>query len=64
MPVVVDKQLSEWYPRERKRRKGRPTQIWNIEMRRVGHVTRQRVAANRIEWKKMSRVYCNMNVSM
>lgn len=52
------KTIMDWYPREKKRDRGRPSDKWDKEMRKVcGGVTWRRVADQRGEWKRMGEVY-------
>lgn len=52
------KKIIEWYPREMKRKRGRPSRTWEEEFRKVcGGVTWMRVARDRREWERLKTVY-------
>jgi hypothetical protein len=52
------KEIIDWYPRTLKRSRGRPTNRWDEEFRRIcGGATWQRVAQERTEWERMKTVY-------
>lgn len=56
--------LMEWYPRERRRNRGRPATRWDEEMRKVcGGSTWHRVAFERQEWRRMGEVYSKVWLS-
>lgn len=52
------KEIMNWYPWGKRRKVGAPKLKWDGEMRKIcGGVTWQRVALQRQEWKRMSKVY-------
>ncbi|XP_039287770.1 uncharacterized protein LOC111047670 [Nilaparvata lugens] len=52
------KRILEWYPRNLRRSRGRPSYGWDEEFRKVcGGATWQRVARERKEWERMKNVY-------
>ncbi|GBP17191.1 hypothetical protein EVAR_17310_1 [Eumeta japonica] len=44
--------VTRWYPREGKRKRGRPEKKWDDDIRQVAGVTWNRVAQDRREWKR------------
>lgn len=52
------KRMMEWWPIEKKRKRGRPKTRWDEEMRKIcGESTWRRVVWERKEWKRMGEVY-------
>lgn len=51
------KTIREWYPREKKRGRGRPEIEWDTEFKKCCGLTWNRVAQDRREWKRMAEVY-------
>ncbi|GBP47350.1 hypothetical protein EVAR_38951_1 [Eumeta japonica] len=44
--------VTRWYPREGKRKRGRPEKKWDDDIRQVAGVTWNRVGQDRREWKR------------
>ena len=51
--------VTEWYPREGKRRRGRPLKRWDDDIRQVAGVTWNRVAQERHEWKRLEEAFAD-----
>ncbi|CAG4949079.1 unnamed protein product [Colias eurytheme] len=51
------KDVTEWYPRDGKRKKGRQKTRWEDDIRKVAGTTWQREATNRDRWKSLGEAY-------
>ena len=51
------KKILEWYPRNGKRCKGRPTKRWEDDLKRVAGPEWTRIARDRDRWKSLEEAY-------
>jgi hypothetical protein len=51
------KRVTQWYPREGKRKKGRPQKRWEDDIRQVAGCTWSRVAQDRSEWRRLEEAF-------
>ena len=58
------KLVTQWYPREGKRKKGRPPRRWEDDIRQVAGKTWHRVASNRREWKRLEEAFANWQTDL
>ena len=53
-----------WYPRESKRNRGRPQKRWDDDIRQVAGVTWNRVAQERVEWKRLEEAFADWQTDL
>ena len=53
----MDQITAEWWPIERKRKKGRQLKRWNDEFKKIAGNEQTRIAKRRTEWKKLGEAY-------
>lgn len=53
--------ITEWYPRDGKRRRGRQVKRWMDDIREIGEATWSRKARDRDEWKKLEEAYVSQD---
>ncbi|GBP91608.1 LINE-1 retrotransposable element ORF2 protein [Eumeta japonica] len=58
------KRVTWWYPREGKRKRGRPQKRWDDDVRRVAGVTWNRVAQERKEWKRLEEAFADWQTDL
>ncbi|CAH2266446.1 jg24411 [Pararge aegeria aegeria] len=58
------KKVTWWYPREGKRKSGRPQKRWDDDVRQVAGVTWNRVAQERKEWKRLEEAYADWQADL
>lgn len=58
------KKITGWYPREGKRKRGRPQKRWDDDIREVAGVTWNRVAQERKEWKRLEEAFADWQTNL
>lgn len=58
------KRVTWWYPREGKRKRGRPQKRWDDDVRQVAGVTWNRVAQERKEWKRLEEAFADWQTDL
>lgn len=51
------KMVTQWYPRNGKRKRGRPQKRWDDNIRQVAGITWGRVAIERPEWRRLEEAF-------
>uniref|UniRef100_A0A2H1W1L4 SFRICE_005845 n=1 Tax=Spodoptera frugiperda TaxID=7108 RepID=A0A2H1W1L4_SPOFR len=49
--------VTQWYPRNGKRKRGRPQKRWDDDIRQVAGITWGRVAIERPEWRRLEEAF-------
>ncbi|GBP92005.1 Putative uncharacterized transposon-derived protein F52C9.6 [Eumeta japonica] len=49
--------ITQWYPRDGKRKRGRPQRRWDDDIRQVAGTTWGRVAIERREWRRLEEAF-------
>lgn len=58
------KKISEWYPRDGKRKRGRPTMKWEDDLKLTVGATWRRVANDRSQWKSLEEAYAKRHTEI
>lgn len=58
------KKVTMWYPREGKRKRGRPQKRWDDDIREVAGVMWNRVALERTEWKRLEEAFADWQTDL
>ncbi|CAG4987883.1 unnamed protein product [Colias eurytheme] len=58
------KRVTWWYPREGKRKRGRPQKRWDDDVRQVAGATWNRVAQERKEWKRLEEAFADWQTDL
>ena len=58
------KLTTQWYPREGKRKKGRPQKRWDDDIKHVAGTTWNRVAQDRHEWKRLEEAFADWQTDL
>ncbi|GBP09530.1 Putative uncharacterized transposon-derived protein F52C9.6 [Eumeta japonica] len=56
--------VTRWYPREGKRKRGRPENKWDDDIRQVAGVTWNRVTQDRREWKRLEEAFADWQTDL
>ena len=51
------RQITEWYPRDGKRNKGRQTKRWEDDLKKIAGPEWTRIAKDRIKWKALEEAF-------
>lgn len=54
--------ITEWYPIDGKRNRGRQTKRWEDDLRKIAGPTWIRTAKNRIKWKSLEEAFVERQV--
>ena len=58
------KKVTRWYPKEGKRKRGRPLKRWHDDISEVAGVTWNRVAQERTEWKRLKEAFADWQTDL
>lgn len=58
------KRVTRWYPREGKKKRGRPHKRWDDDIRQVAGVMWNRVAQERKEWKRLEEAFADWQTDL
>ncbi|GBP52344.1 Putative uncharacterized transposon-derived protein F52C9.6 [Eumeta japonica] len=56
--------ITQWYPRDGKRKRGRPQKRWDDDIRQVAGKTWSRVARERSEWSRLEETFVNWQTDL
>lgn len=56
--------VTQWYPREGKRKRGRQQKRWDDDIRQVAGITWSRVARERPEWRRLEEAFANWQTDL
>ncbi|GBP67190.1 hypothetical protein EVAR_42069_1 [Eumeta japonica] len=56
--------ITQWYPRDGKRKRGRPQKRWDGDIRQVAGKTWRRVARERSEWSRLEEAFANWQTDL
>lgn len=56
--------VTRWYPREGKRKRGRPQKRWDDDIKQVAGVTWNRVALDKYEWKRLEEAFADWQTDL
>lgn len=58
------KMVTQWYPREGKRKRGRQQKRWDDDIRQVAGITWSRVARERREWRRLEEAFAKWQTDL